>query len=75
MVQLIACLVILAIAFNSYRVAKRQGQWSWVQDKPGLAALLVAGLIFLFVGALAYFMRKFSPTAKKSAPRMPCTAV
>jgi hypothetical protein len=91
MIQLVICVFVLLVAFNSYRVAKRQGQWSWpkfliviaalvalslvivplltmpwVKDKPGLATLIVVGLIFLFVGALVFFLRKFPP--KRSAP-------
>jgi hypothetical protein len=38
----------------------------WLKDNPGLATLIVVGLIFLFMGALVYFMRKFPP--KRSAP-------
>jgi predicted permease len=94
MIQLVIGVFILLIGFNSYRVAKRQGQWSWLKfliaiasavaipllivvplatmpwlkDKPALATLLMVGLIFLFVAALVYFTRKFSPTTKKSAP-------
>jgi hypothetical protein len=91
MIELVICVFVLLIAFNSYRVAKRQGQWSWLKfliaivallalplvivplltmpwlkDNPGLATLIVVGLIFLFMGALVYFMRKFPP--KRSAP-------
>jgi hypothetical protein len=91
MIELVICVFVLLIAFNSYRVAKRQGQWSWLKfliaivallalplvivplltmpwlkDNPGLATLIVVGLIFLFMGALVYFMRKFP--SKRSAP-------
>jgi hypothetical protein len=58
MVQLIIGAFVLLIGFSSYRVAKRQGQWSWLKFLIAIAAAVAIPLLCVPLASMPWLKDK-----------------